>query len=385
MTDFRGEASPWTDVPRPPRGTRVVLGLSGGVDSAVAAHLLREAGYEVTAVTTRNFCFDEAPFDVAAERGSCCGLEAMESAAEVASDVGVAHSVLDVAEDFGFHVVDDYVREYRSGRTPSPCVRCNTSVRFPRLLAFARRIGATHVATGHYARLVRREDEVFVRRGADAEKDQSYFLHRLPSAVLERLVLPLGSHTKAEVRELARERGIPVAEAEESQELCFVPDGDRRPLLADGARPGEIVHRDGSVLGRHEGIEFYTPGQRRGLGVGGREDPLYVLRLDPSTDRVVVAEEQTLGFDRIHCRDVVLRAGPWRASTLRAQTRYRHGGVGVAAMEHDAVAATMTLDLAEPDRAPAPGQAVVLYAGDVAVGGGTLSHASRRRMEENES
>lgn len=382
MTDDRAPHASFRDVPRPPRGTRVVLGLSGGVDSAVAALRLREEGYDVTAVTTRNFCFDESPFDAAAESGSCCGLEAMEAAAEVAADVGFAHTVLDVAGPFGHHVVDDYRREYGAGRTPSPCVRCNTSVRFPELLAFARQVDATHVATGHYARLAAHGDELYVRRGVDEEKDQSYFLHRLPSDLLRQLVFPLGSYTKAEIRDLARRRGLPVAEAEESQELCFVPDGNRRPLLGAQARPGEIVHENGEVLGRHEGIEFFTPGQRRGLGVGGLDEPLYVLRLEPDTRRVIVTDDAGLGFDRLQVGDLSFRDPAWLSAQLRAQTRYRHRGIDVTALRHDESGDRLILDLSQPDRAPAPGQAVVLYAGDVAVGGGTLDRVTRRRTEE---
>jgi tRNA-uridine 2-sulfurtransferase len=364
------------DVPRLPRGTRVVVGLSGGVDSAVAAHRLQESGYEVISVTTRNFCFDEAPFEVAAKSGSCCGLEAMEAAAEVAAGLGISHRVLDVADVFGPAVVDDYREEYHAGRTPSPCVRCNSQVRFPELLRFAEKLGASHVATGHYVRQGQILGERYLRRGVDRTKDQSYFLYRLPSSLLERVIFPLGELCKDEVRGIAREQGLPVAEASESQELCFVPDGDRRPLLGPAAVAGEIVDEEGRVLGEHDGIEFFTPGQRRGLGVGGGE-PYFVLRLEPDTRRVVVGREDALCRNELWCRSALVRDLRWLDQELVACTRYRHPGVSCRAADYDEKSQELHLRLKEEDRAPAPGQTVVIYVGDVAVGGGTLERAGR--------
>jgi tRNA-specific 2-thiouridylase len=366
----------FSEVPRPPRGTRVVLGLSGGVDSAVAAHRLREWGCEVVAITTRNFCFDEAPFDVAAATSSCCGLEAMEAAGAVASELSIPHRVLDVADSFGEVVVGNYRREYASGRTPNPCVRCNSSVRFPQLLRYARQVGADCVASGHYARQVDVDGARYVREGADSHKDQSYFLHRLDTATLERSVFPLGDLHKEEVREIARREGLPVAETPESQELCFVPDGDRTPLLGPTARPGEIVDEAGEVLGTHPGIEFFTLGQRRGLGLGGGR-PWFVIGLDARTSRVVVGREEDLGRRLLCCEGSLLRDECWLEVPLRARTRYRHRGIDCARVEHDPRRETLQILLREADRAPAPGQSVVLYAGDVVVGGGILQRAER--------
>lgn len=360
--------------PGPTRGERVVVGLSGGVDSAVTTLLLHAAGCEVVTVTTRNFCFDQERFERAAHAGSCCSQEAVDASRELSTDLGLSHVVLDVSDHFERTVIDDYVAEYRAGHTPSPCVRCNTHVRFPQLLAFARKVGATRVATGHYARIVTRGDEHFVARGVDRQKDQSYFLFRLPSERLAATLMPLGDRTKDEVRDLARQHGLPVADAPESQELCFVPDGDRAPLLGAGARPGEIVDRRGRVLGTHEGVEFYTVGQRRGLGIGGG-DPLYVIALDAPRRRVVVGSESDLYVDRITVDEVVWR-DPWGgAPGLQVRTRYRHPGSNVRSVEFDETGHPSELLLASADRAPAVGQAAVLYRGEVAVGGGRIAAA----------
>lgn len=368
----------FTAAPGPMRGERVVVGLSGGVDSAVTTLLLHEAGCEVVTVTTRNFCFDQERFERAAQAGSCCSQEAVDASRELSSDLGLSHVVLDVSEHFERTVIDDYVAEYRAGHTPSPCVRCNTHVRFPQLLAFARKVGATRVATGHYARIVTRGDEHFVARGVDRQKDQSYFLFRLPSDRLAATLMPLGDRTKDEVRELARRHGLPVADAPESQELCFVPDGDRAPLLGAGAMPGEIVDRQGRVLGTHEGVEFYTVGQRRGLGIGGG-DPLYVVALDARRRRVVVGSEADLYVDGITLDEVVWR-DPWGgAPGLQVRTRYRHRGVDLQSMQFDAAGLPSEILLASADRAPAVGQAAVFYRGEVTVGGGRIAAAHHAR------
>lgn len=361
--------------PGPTRGERVVVGLSGGVDSAVTTLLLHEAGCEVITVTTRNFCFDAAPFERAAQSGSCCSEQAVDASRELSADLGVSHVVLDVADHFGRAVIDDYVAEYRAGHTPSPCVRCNTQVRFPRLLEFARQVGARRVATGHYARIVTHGGEHFVARGVDRHKDQSYFLFRLPDARLAATLMPLGERTKDEVRDLARRHGLPVADAPESQELCFVPDGDRAPLLGDGASPGEIVDREGRVLGKHEGVEYFTVGQRRGLGIGGG-DPLYVVALDAAERRVVVGSEAELLKERIVLDDVVWRDPASGAGGLQVRTRYRHPGVVVQSLDaFDEQGRPHLLTLAAGDRAPAVGQAAVIYRDEVAVGGGRIAAA----------
>ncbi len=372
--------SPFRAAPGPARGERVVVGLSGGVDSAVATLLLAEAGCEVVAVTTRNFCTTGGRFAPLganeAVAGSCCSQEAVDASAELSADLDIQHVVLDVADDFERDVVDDYVAEYRAGHTPSPCVRCNTQIRFPKLLEFADRIGASRVVTGHYARIVEHTGTRYVARGVDRTKDQSYFLFRLPSARLERTLMPLGERTKDEVRDLARRHGLPVADAPESQELCFVPDGDRSYLLGDGARPGEIVDVEGNLLGKHPGVEFFTVGQRKGLGLGG--GPVrFVVALDGARNRVVVGGEEHLLGDRLVLDQAVWRDPVDSAEGLVARTRYRHPGVEVAALERDADGRPVGVQLATPDRAPAVGQAVVFYRDGVVVGGARIAAAPR--------
>ena len=360
--------------------TRVVLGLSGGVDSAVAALRLVDAGCEVTAVTTRNFCFDDPPFDPAASARSCCSLEAIEAARALCADLGMHHVVLDAATDFRAEVIDDYVAEYARGHTPSPCVRCNARVRFPTLQRFARRIGADCVATGHYARRVRWRGRSWVARAADADKDQSYFLYRLTPDEIEGMCMPLGGLGKPEVRALARERGLPVADAPESQELCFVPDGDRSRVLAGARRTGEVVDREGRVLGEHPGIAFFTLGQRRGLGLGGGPARV-VVELDAATNRVVVGGEEDLARDRLLVDEWIDRDPEAGGPGLVCRTRSRHAGLAVARVDVDPARGLPRVDLQVPDRAPAPGQAVVLDRDSIVVGGGRLREAQRRRVD----
>ncbi|RKZ13285.1 tRNA 2-thiouridine(34) synthase MnmA [bacterium] len=361
----------------PAAGTKVVIGLSGGVDSAVAALLLVDAGCEVTAVTTRNFCLDDLPINPEAAAGSCCSQEAIEAAAALSAELGMHHAVLDASPGFHAEVIDDYRSEYAAGRTPSPCVRCNARVRFPALLDFAQKIGADVVATGHYARRVSFAGEVFVARGVDHDKDQSYFLYRLGTDRLARMVLPLGELTKDEVRAIARERGLPAAGVPDSQELCFVPDGDRSRMLAADAREGQITDLQGQVLGTHAGVAFFTPGQRRGLGLGGGPVRV-VVELDAGQNRVVVGGEEDLARDRLIVDEWVDRDPMRGAAGLVCRTRSRMHGISVAGLGQDPARGLPCIDLAECDRAPAPGQAVVLDRDSIVVGGGRLVAASRR-------
>jgi tRNA-specific 2-thiouridylase len=369
----------WSDAEGPGRRERVVVGLSGGVDSAVAALELVRRGCEVLAVTTKNFCFDEAPFDAGATAGSCCSAEATEAAREVSAELGIAHTVLDASAGFHAEVIADYVRELHAGRTPSPCVLCNEKVRFPHLMAFADRVDARWVATGHYARTVRHVGgERYVARGVDRGKDQSYFLYRLPERMLRRISFPLGTFHKDEVRARARRHGLPVAQAPDSQELCFVPDGDRSRVLGEGRGPGDVVDEIGRVLGRHPGIEHFTVGQRRGIGIGGPRT-WYVSALDAERNCVVVAERARLRRRVLDCVEWILRDPERRAEGLVARTRHRHRGTAVTSLRTECDRLRITL--AEPDLGPAPGQAVVLYREGVVVGGGRLQAATEGSRE----
>jgi len=263
---------------RLPPGTRVLLGVSGGVDSAVALAVLTELGCEVACVTFKNFCYGED--DRFTDR-SCCSLDAIDAARRLAARFGAAHWVADVEPAFRDAVITPFIAEYRSGRTPNPCLLCNGDVRFPELVRLADRQGCDVAATGHYARIAVEAGQARLMRGLDPDKDQAYFLHRIDRGLFPRLVFPLGWSTKPEVRAAARVLGIPVADKPDSQEICFVPGDDRSFLFAEGAGtvPGPIVDTAGRELGTHRGLVHYTVGQRRGLGVAAGA-PLYVVALD---------------------------------------------------------------------------------------------------------
>lgn len=380
-----------------PPGTGVLLGLSGGVDSAVALAVLKELGCRVECVTFRNFCYAEQQ-DTAGEQ-SCCSLEAIEQARRLAADAGAPHWVGDLVEPFRARVIDPFVAEYAQGRTPNPCLNCNEAVRFPELARLAARQGCAFAATGHYARLEREGGRSRLRRGLDPAKDQSYFLHRLDPALLGSLVFPLGWYTKDAVRAAARALGLPVAARRDSQEICFVPDDDRTFLFAGAASgeataataPGPIVDRGGRVLGTHRGLAHYTVGQRKGLGVAAAA-PLYVLALETDTNRLVVGPREALLTRRLLADRFVAQApdfpdrwpdaagGAWAAARPLAQVRHRHAGTPVAAWRRDGD--RLTVELAEPVAGAAPGQGLALYDGDTVLGGGRLLEAGGAGAEE---
>ena len=366
-----------------PPGTSVLVAVSGGVDSSVALALLSSLGCECRAVTFKNFCSGDAA-DLTGK--SCCSSEAVDDAARVARLCGVRHWVTDVSELFRREVIDPFVSEYRSGRTPNPCLACNERVRFPELVRLSGQLGYDLVATGHYARMAPGDGGPRLMRGLDEGKDQSYFLSRLGRDLMPRVVFPLGWYRKDEIRRAARELGLPVAEKAESQEICFVPDGDRAFLFTGReGDPGEIVDGSGAVLGRHRGLEHYTVGQRRGLGVAAGE-PRYVLALDVERNRLVVGPERDLLLRRVVC-DRFLPAvddpperwpdvadGEVRPDGRRvARIRYRHRGAHVASWMIDGD--RLEVELAEAARGVAPGQSLVLYDGELVLGGGRIREA----------
>ncbi len=353
---------------------RVVIAMSGGLDSAVAAAKLVEEGHEVVGVTLHLWDYPEG-----AEPGRCCAPEDQYDARRTADELGIPHYTFDRSELFRRDVVEPFVDAYLQGRTPSPCVSCNRTVKLRELFELADRLGARYVATGHYARVVRARGRVELHRAIDLGKDQSYFLHVLREPELERLVLPLGGLTKAEVRARAARLGLAVAGKGESQELCFVSSGRYDAFVEERAagriRPGPIVDTDGRPVGRHEGLHRFTVGQRRGLGVAlGR--PAFVVGIDePSASVVVGFEGDTLAAratlsdsDFILAPDITL---PLEATV---KVRARHDG---SRARIDRVGGELTVEFETPVRAVAPGQVAVFYVDDRVVGGATIVAASR--------
>ncbi|MEZ4368223.1 MAG: tRNA 2-thiouridine(34) synthase MnmA [Kofleriaceae bacterium] len=362
-----------------PDAPLVVAALSGGVDSAVAAALAVEAGARVVGMTLRLY---DAAGTAASSGGRCCGPRDVEDARAVCAHLGIPFYVVDLEAAFRRDVVDDFVEAYLAGETPNPCVRCNQTVKFTPLLARARQLGGGRLVTGHYARVVDGDDGPRLARGLDRGKDQSYFLFAMPPEALPAVTLPLGALTKDEVRAHARRLGLPNAAKAESQEICFVPDGDHAGFVAASAlrrgrsapAPGPIVDRAGNVVGAHDGVHHFTIGQHRGLGnlrsEGGATRRQVVLELDAAGGRVVVGER--VDGER---REVGVRGlrwlGPSPSASLRAGVQLRHRGAAhPATVRWQDQAAVVELD--EPTLV-APGQAAVIFDGEIVLGGGWVT------------
>jgi tRNA-specific 2-thiouridylase len=356
--------------------SRIVVGLSGGVDSSVAAALLVERGFDVIGVTMRVWPWKESD-DPARRFGSCCGTEAVGDARRVARELNIPYYVLNMEAEFDRAVIGPFADAYRRGRTPVPCVACNVDLKFGSLLSRAGAWDAVGVATGHYARVTRDETtgRWLLRRGRDARKDQSDFLWPLSQAQLAAAWFPVGELDKDEVRAYARRLGLVTADKPESQEICFVPDNDYRGFLRrrdpDMFRPGPIVDRGGRELGTHTGVAGYTIGQRRGLGVG-QGTPLYVTDIEAATNRIVAGPATELERDRLRASEVNFIACDPPRQPLRVEARIRHShrpapATVIAVGDNEA---EVTFD--EPQRAITPGQSVVWYRDDLVVGGGII-------------
>jgi tRNA-uridine 2-sulfurtransferase len=357
----------------------VLVAMSGGVDSSVAAALLVEQGHDVIGVTMKTFCYSE---DAAAGNGpskTCCGLDGIMDARRVADRLGIPHYVFDVEREFTRDVIDDFVSEYAAGRTPNPCVRCNGNTKFRDLLRRGDMLGCDAIATGHYARMgVDDQGEAILLRGVDEKKDQAYFLWALPPELLPKLLFPLGELAKPQVRAKARELGLATAEKPESMEICFVPTGNYVDVLEQrlGAdhpalSPGKLVTTGGEVIGEHEGYARYTVGQRKGLG-GGRGLPVFVVGSRPETREVVVGTAEELQRDDVEVAELNwLAAPPAAGDRVRVQMRSR--APAVAARVDRLEDGTIRLALDEPQRAVTPGQSAVLFRGPVVLGGGRIA------------
>ncbi len=358
--------------------TRVVVGMSGGVDSSVTAYLLQKQGFEVIGVTMKLW-----PQDCAAIlEDKCCGPQAMRDARGVAHHIGIPHYVVDDQAFFQRKVVDYFAAEYRSGRTPNPCILCNEHVKFGSLLDRARQMGAEFVATGHYARIEKAGENgntrFLLKRGLDRRKDQSYFLFSLRQDQLASSRMPLGALSKAETRALAAELGLKVADKEESMEICFVPENDYGKFLREtmqvAPRQGEIVDTRGRVLGKHTGIENFTIGQRKGIGVAAPK-PYYVVALEPEHNRVVVGSNDDLLSGEFVAHDV--RWIPFDAppGPVECTVQIRHSHAGAPATVTAEENGRVRVRLREPQRAVTPGQAAVFYQDDLVLGGGWISRS----------
>ncbi|MCR5347761.1 MAG: tRNA 2-thiouridine(34) synthase MnmA [Fretibacterium sp.] len=357
-------------------GKGVLAAMSGGVDSSVAACLLKEQGYACTGATMRLFL--NGDIGLSAHR-PCCSRREIDDAAAVAGLLGIPHEVIDCTVDFKLRVIDKFIRVYESGGTPNPCIDCNRFLKFGALLAAARERGLDFIATGHYARIERAASgRYLLKKAADRERDQSYVLYSLTQEQLAHALFPLGEMTKAEVRALAEAHGFANARKQDSQDICFVPDGNYAGFIEQytgrTSPPGDFISPEGKVLGRHRGILRYTLGQRRGLGIPA-ETRLYVSAIDPASNTVTLSREEALFVRTVQAEDVSLIAVPSLEGPVRvsAKVRYRQQEAPATAVRTDGGGLLVTFD--DPLRAPAAGQALVLYDGDTVLGGGTISGA----------
>lgn len=357
---------------------RVVIAMSGGVDSSVAAALLLEEGYEVIGVTMQIWPSD-LPATAEAE-GGCCSLGAVEDARAVANKLGIPYYVLNFQSSFREKVIDYFIAEYIQGRTPNPCIVCNHDLKFRKLLEKAISLDADFMATGHY---VRREqdpgsDRWILKKGLDITKDQSYVLYGLTQDQIARSLFPLGNYHKSFIREKAAALGLTVADKPDSQEICFVPDQDYARFITEyrpgSSQPGLIRHSDGRVLGEHNGIIHYTIGQRKGLGIA-TGTPLYVIAIDPVTHEVIVGENDKVFAKRLIASDLNWISVPGLDQPMEIEAKIRYSAKAVPALVNPRSAGQVEVIFQSPQRAITPGQAVVFYRGDWLLGGGTITYA----------
>ncbi len=347
---------------------RVVVAMSGGVDSSVAAALLKKQGYEVIGLT---MCFNLAEKDD--KKPSCCGLTGIEDARRVAQKLGIRHYVINLNKDFYREVIHNFCQEYLSGRTPNPCVRCNQFIKFGILFRKAVNLGAQFLATGHYARIVRSKHSYLLKKAKDYKKDQSYFLYRLNQEQLKQIIFPLGNYIKSQVRGIAYDFKLNVAEKQDSQEICFLPDGKYGDLIKakslNCVKPGHLVDKNGDILGKHQGIPFYTIGQRQGLGIA-KGYPLYVTQINPRNNRITVGSRQDACKNEFLVKDVNFLTKPFKKKVeINVKIRYNHKE-SLAIVSP--VEGKLTIRFKQPQFAITPGQSAVFYQEDTVLGGGII-------------